>query len=322
MRHFRFLLPLFCITLLYWGCQKSDTPSSHSSSLANVTVNTVTIYSPEHVVVNSVASDTAITSINSLANLLKAATTKETDGTNTVPLPPTATYDGYTKTYNCTSNTWTYVFAWEAIIAAVDGAPAGTGSLTVGTYSTSAAMVIVGTASETLPPLNTNYTKYYIHVTLTVPNDANYCNSTTLQEMLSYSYTTPPPRGGIGPGKIYGAGSNSESADPNVYQTYSDLVGGSYSNGNGTYELEVTPGVLACGTACHISALGFPPTVTFYYHLVGSSAAWSSYSQAGTDLNGFNIQVSQSGTWEYYTQEETAPGVTSGELSYGTISVH
>jgi hypothetical protein len=39
-------------------------------------------------------------------------------------------------------------------------------------------------------------------------------------------------------------------------------------------------------------------------------------------LNGFDVQVSQAGTYEYYTQEDTAPGVLSGEINYGQIAVN
>lgn len=221
------------------------------------------------------------------------------------------------KTYDCSSNTWTYVFAWELVLPSTFGPPSGTGSLTVGTDSYSGNLAIVGTSTVTLPNGVTDI-KYFINVTLPVLNDNNYCSSDSLQELLSFSYTVPPLRGG--PTTAYGAGSNSESADPNVYQTYSDVVGGApTANGDGTFSLYVAPGVTVCGSACHISALGFPPTVTFYYSLVGSGN-WQQYSQAGTDLNGFTVTLSQAGTYQYYTQEETAPGVTSGELGSGTIT--
>ncbi len=134
-----------------------------------------------------------------------------------------------------------------------------------------------------------------------------------MQEMISFSYTVLGMSGN-------GAASNTENADPNVYQTYSDLVGGFSPNGDGTFQLDVTPGVLACGAVCHVSALGFPPTVTFYYSLEGSGT-WHSFSQAGDDLSEFFITLPQAGTYDYYTQEDTAPGVLSGQLGSGSITV-
>ncbi len=185
------------------------------------------------------------------------------------------------------------------------------GGLTIGSFTTSAAFTIV---SQT--PGNPRGTINTVQYTLTVPNDANYCNSTTLQESISYTVSAPLGR------PLNAMGGNTESADPNVYQTYPFLVGGYYANGNGTYELEVAPGVLTCQTECHVAALGFPPTVYFYYHLVGSSSAWSETSQAGSDLNGFDVQVNQTGTYEFYTQEDTAPDVLSGEINNGQITVN
>lgn len=315
MRRIRSFLPLLFLVLLYWGCQKADN-ASHTSAPLAVKPTTTTINVPEHVAISTVVSDTAITSINSLSNLLKAAASKETDGVNTVPRGIAGTYDGYSKTYDCSSNTWTYVFAWEVLLPSTYGAPSGTGSLTVGTESYSGTLAIVGTASVPLGNGLTD-TKYYINVTLAVLNDNNYCSSDSLQELLSFSYTVPNLRGG--PTTIYGAGSNTEGIVPNVYQTYNDVVAGFSSNGNGTFTLDVTPGVTVCGTACN-AAIGFPPTVTFYYSLEGSGN-WQSVPQAGTDLNEFFITLPQAGTYDYYTQEDTAPGVLSGELGSGSITV-
>lgn len=139
------------------------------------------------------------------------------------------------------------------------------------------------------------------------------------RETVSYSITLPPPPRGEPVTYNYTA-SNSESADPNVYQTYNDIEAGFSPNGNGTFTLDVVPGVTVCGTACHVSALGFPPTVTFYYSLQGSGT-WQSYSQVGTDLSEFFITLPQAGTYDYYTQEDTAPGVLSGELGSGSVTV-
>lgn len=319
MRHIRSFRPLLCLALLYWGCQKSDR-ANHASTPTAIKPTTTTINVPEHVAVNTVVSDNPITSISSLANLLKTTASKETDGIKTTTFGISASYNGYTKTYDCSSNTWTYVFAWEVLFPNTFGAPSGTGSLTVGTYSTSGSLVIVGTATVTLPTGATD-TKYYIHVALTTLNDNNYCSSDSLYEMLSFSYTVPAFPGGRGGGPVteHGAGSNTEGIVPNVYQTYNDIVAGFSSNGNGTFTLDVTPGVTTCGTACN-AAIGFPPTVTFYYSLEGSGT-WQSYSQAGTDLNEFFITLPQAGTYDYYTQEDTAPGVLSGELGSGSITV-
>ncbi len=315
MRLIKSFLPVLVFAFLYYGCQKADNPASHTSPTVNNKVNTVTIYSPENVATKTVTSDTLITSFKSLAALLQAPSpTVETTG----PLTPSpdylgSIYEGYTKTYDCSSNNWTYVYKWSITLGIVS-TPSGSGELTVGTYSTSAPFQIVGTGAG-----DPRGTKYYIQYTVTVPNDANYCSSTVLQEMISFTYTVP---GRLGlPPVTYSAGSsNSESADPSVYQTYSDVVGGFSSNGNGTYQLDVTPGVLACGTACHVSALGFPPTVTFYYSLEGSGI-WQSFSQAGDNLSEFFITLPQAGTYDYYTQEDTAPGVLSVQLGSGSITV-
>jgi hypothetical protein len=113
--------------------------------------------------------------------------------------------------------------------------------------------------------------------------------------------------------------SNSESADPNVYETYNDIVSGSGANGDGSFTLDVVPGVTTCGFACH-SGIAFPPTVTFYYSLE-ASGTWQSYSQAGTDLSEFFITLPQAGTYDYYTQEDTAPGILSGQLGSGSVTV-
>jgi hypothetical protein len=319
MRQIRSFLPLLCLTLLYWGCQKSDT-ANHPPALLATKPTTTTINVPEHVAIQTVTTDSIITSFASLANLLKVGTSKETDGVNTPAVLNLAVYDGYTKTYDCTSNTWTYVFAWEFPLPNTAGTPSGTGTLTVGTFSTSGPMTIVGTESQTLPNGLTD-TKYFVHCTMAVPNDDNYCNSTTLQEMISFSYTVPNLTGrGPNPITTFSTGSNTESADPNVYQTYNDIVAGLGANGNGTFTLDVVPGVTVCGSACHISADGFPPTVTFFYSLEGSGT-WQSFSQAGTDLNEFFIPLPQAGTYDYYTQEDTAPGVLSGQLGSGSVIV-
>lgn len=299
MRRIRSFLPFLCLALFYWGCQKSDTASSHPQPPTTASENTLTVYVPEHVVIASTppASGTKV----------------ETDATNATAAS-TAVYEGYTKTYSCTNNTWTYVYTWNITLLHEYEAPSGTGQLTIGSYTASAAFTIVNTQGIDIVRGEPSYFVYTLQYTLTAPNDNNYCNSSTLQETLSYTY-----KASIGP--TYSASaSNSESADPNVYQTYSDVVGGApTANGDGTFSLYVAPGVTVCGSACHISALGFPPTVTFYYSLVGSGT-WQSYSQAGTDLNGFNVTLPQAGTYQYYTQEETAPGVTSGELGSGTIT--
>jgi hypothetical protein len=291
------VITLLCIVILYCGCQKNDPQANSTPEITFNRLNSLTIYSPENVVINN--SRNPSTATESL--------TPNIGG-------PTTIYEGYTKTYSCTSNSWTYVYSWS--ITEPGETPSGTGELIIGTYSQSASFTVIGT--QTGQP---GGTKYFIQYTLAgVPNNANYCNSTTLQEEISFQYTMP----GIGiqpPRTITGSASNSESADPNVYETYPDVVGGYFSNGNGTFEIEVAPGVLVCSSQCHVSALGFPPTVTFYYHLLGSSSPWSTYSQAGNDLNGFNVQVGQAGTYEYYTQEDTAPGVLSGEIDYGTIAV-
>ena len=309
MRSCRFSLPLIFIIIVYCGCQKADNGASHGPAVASNKMNTVTIYSPENVAVKSITTDTLVTDFKNLGALLQGGSSKiEIDGTPTASHP--LVYDGYTKTYNCTTNNWTYVFTW-GIFTNASKISNGLGGLTVGTFTTSAAFTIVSQVK--VSPVGTINTVQY---TLTVPNDANYCNSSTLQESISYR-VTPNLGGGIDV-----MAGNTESADPNVYQTFPFLVGGFFSNGNGTYELEVVPGVLTCQTECHVSALGFPPTVYFYYHLVGSSSAWSETSQAGSDLNGFNVQVNQAGTYEYYTQEDTAPGVLSGEINYGQISVN
>jgi hypothetical protein len=309
MKHFRSYLPLLCFALLYCGCEKADNPASHASTTASNKVNTLTIYSPENVAVKSIPTDTLVTDFKSLGPLFQGTPSKiETDGTPTLSHP--LVYDGYSKTYDCTSNNWTYVFTW-GIFTNSSKISNGLGGLTVGTFTTSAAFTIV--SQTTVSPGGVVNTVQY---TLIVPNDANYCNSTTLQESISYVVTPLLGRA------IDAVGGNTESADPNVYQTYPFLVGGSFANGNGTYELEVAPGVLTCQTECHVAALGFPPTVYFYYHLVGSPSAWSETSQAGSDLNGFDVQVSQAGTYEYYTQEDTAPGVLSGEINYGQIAVN
>jgi hypothetical protein len=318
MRSFKSVLSLslflLCFVLFYCGCQKNDTSVSHAPAPVNNKVTTMTIYSPEYVVTKNVITDSPITSFKSLAALLQASPpTIETTGAAITPVTSSTIYEGYTKTYDCGSNNWTYVYMWS--ITEKGSAPSGSGQLTVGTFSTSAAFVVVGTA-----PLQPGGTKYYIHYTLTVPNDANYCSSTSLTEMISFTFTirTVPV---LPPITESGGASNSESADPNVYQTYPDVVGGFNPNGDGTFTIDVAPGVLACQTECHVSALGFPPTVYFYYHLVGSSAAWSVASQPGNNLNLFTVQVSQAGTYEYYTQEDISPGVLSGEISYGTIAV-
>ena len=128
MRQIRSFLPLLCLALLYWGCQKADNPATRPSTAANNTVNTVTIYSPEHVVINSTP--------------LPLSSKVETDATNVEPAT-TVVYEGYTKTYSCTSNTWTYVYTWGITLFPVDGAPSGTGQLTIGSYTTSAAFTIL-----------------------------------------------------------------------------------------------------------------------------------------------------------------------------------
>jgi hypothetical protein len=309
MRHFRSFLPLLFLTLLYWGCQKSDNNANHSVESLASKPTTTTINVPENVAAKTIATDSLITNPKQLAALFASTPSKtETDGVNSPDAGGAgATYEGYTKTYDCSTNNWTYVFTWriQAVPLAINFV--GTGELTTGSFSTSAAFKYVSvTHLGALWEITIQYT-------LTVPNDANYCNSSTLDEAISFTYTesgTPES----------GAASNTESADPNVYQTYSDLVGGFSPNGNGTFTLDVVPGVAVCGTACHTSALGFPPTVTFYYSLVGSTT-WQSYSQAGDDLNEFFIQLPAAGTYQYYTQEDTAPGVLSGELSSGTITV-
>jgi hypothetical protein len=304
MRLLKSLLPLLCFVLLFWGCQKADTSVSHPAATADNKVNTVTIYSPEHVVTNSAPFD---------------STSKvEMDAVN-IDFPSTAVYEGYTKTYNCTSNAWTYVYTWTISLSPSFSAPSGNGQLVVGTDSYSSPFSIIGTQDVISRGITTAII-YTIQYTLTVQNDNTYCNATTLQEKITYSYVVPAMFH-LPPTTITLNAVNSESADPNVYQTFPDLVGGEFANGDGTYEIECAPGVLVCNTICHVSALGFPPTVYFYYRLVGSST-WSVYSQAGTDLNGFNVQVSQAGTYEYYTQEDTSPGVLSGEINYGTIAVH
>jgi hypothetical protein len=299
MRRIRSFLPLFFLVFLYWGCEKADAPSSHPQAATTTPINTLTIYVPEHVVIASTPS--------------ASATKVETDAINAEPAS-TAVYEGYTKTYGCTSNEWTYVYTWTITLLHEFEAPSGTGQLTIGSYTTSAAFTIVktqGIDSLRGEPTSVVYTLQY---TLTAPNDNNYCNSSTLQETLSYTF-----KASLGP-TYKESSNNSESADPNVYQTYYDVVGGTpTANGDGTFSLYVAPGVTVCGSACHISALGFPPTVTFYYSLEGSGT-WQQYSQAGSDLNGFTVQLPQAGTYQYYTQEETAPGVTSGELGSGTIT--
>ena len=303
MRQIRSFLPLLCLVLLYWGCQKADTPTFHPSATTNTPVNVVTVYSPEHVVINSTPSP--------------SSSKVETDATNVEPAT-VVVYEGYTKTYGCTSNTWTYVYTWDITVFPADGAPSGTGQLTIGSYTTSAAFTIVATQPIDIVRGLPTRVVYTIQYTLTVPNDNNYCNSTTLQEMVSYSLTLPPPPRGEPVTYNYTA-SNSESADPNVYQTYNDIVSGFAANGNGTFTLDVVPGVTVCGSACH-SGIAFPPTVTFFYSLEGSGT-WQSYSQAGTDLSQFFITLPQAGTYDYYTQEDTAPGVLSGQLGSGSITV-
>jgi len=315
MRHFRSFLPLLFLALLYSGCQKSDTTNHSSTSLATKPTTT-TINVPENVTAKTITTDSLITDFQRLAVLLNTPNTiTETDGSAS-PLiinPINAVYEGYTKTYSCSTNTWTYVFNWLLSLTNAVSQPSGSGSLTVGTTTVSAPFTVVGTIPPPGPP------RFYIQYTVSINNDDNYCNSTTLQEMVSFSYNlhTIP---GAPPRTASGAASNTESADPNVYQTYSDLVGGFSPNGDGTFTLDVVPGVTVCGTACHTSALGFPPTVIFYYSPVGSTT-WQSFSQAGDDLNEFFIQLPAAGTYQYYTQEDTAPGVLSGELSSGTITV-
>jgi hypothetical protein len=305
MRYFKSFLALICLVLLYWGCQKSDNNANHSSESLATKPTTTTINVPENVAVETIATDSLITNPKQLAALFATTPSKtETDGV----ISPQAvgvgsTYDGYTKTYNCTTNNWTYVYTWTINTMAQAGSFSGTGELTIGTFSTSAAFQITSdTRSGNVQ---------YITIQYTVPNDANYCNSSTLDEAISFTYI-------LFKTSYSDAASNSESAAPNVYQTYSDIVSGFASNGNGTYTLDVVPGVTVCGTACHASALGFPPTVYFYYGLVGSS--YSNYSQAGDDLNSFTVQLPQAGTYEYYTYELSAPGVYV-MLGSGTVTV-
>jgi hypothetical protein len=307
MRQFRSFLSLLCLALLYWGCQKSDKSANHPPT-PSTKPTTTTIYVPENVATKTFATDSIITDFQQLAKLLQSPSAqKETDGINSPQLQPGTGYQGYTKTYDCTTNNWTYVFTWTIGGTGSLIVSSGSGSYTIGTFSSSVPFVIISNV------LTHNVRAITIQYTITVPNDANYCNSTTMQEMISFSYTNLGTSG-------TGTASNTESADPNVYQTYSDVVGGSSSNGNGTFQLGVTPGVLACGGTCHVSALGFPPTVTFYYSLEGSGT-WQSFSQAGDDLNEFFITLPQAGTYDFYTQEDTAPGVLSGQLGSGSITV-
>jgi hypothetical protein len=309
MRHFKPSLPLLFFALLYWGCQKSDT-ANHASTPMAVKPTTTTINVPENVPAKIIVTDSLITNFQQLSALIASSSGKiETDGINSPQTGPvgSATYGGYTKTYDCSTNDWTYVFTWTINGTTAFHSLAGSGALTIGAFSSSAPFQITHTV------VSLSFVTYTVQYTITAPNDANYCNNTTLQEMISFTYnlfTTPES----------GAASNTESADPNVYQTYNDLVAGFSPNGNGTFTLDVVPGVTVCGSACHISALGFPPTVTFYYSLEGSGT-WQSYSQAGTDLNEFFLTLPQAGTYDYYTQEDTSPGVSSGQLGGGSITV-
>jgi hypothetical protein len=313
---------MLCLALLYWGCQKSDNSANHPPASPATKPTTTTVSVPENVATKTIATDSLITNVQQLTALLKGASaTVETDGANVItPVVAYTIYEGYTKTYDCSTNLWTYVFMWSITPIGVASNLSGTGSLTVGTTTVSAPFIIVGDTVLTRPPIIG--TKYYIHYTVSIPNDDNYCNNTSMTETISFSFNSEiilPGRPPIITTKS-GAASNTESADPNVYQTYNDIVAGSNSNGNGTFTLDVVPGVTVCGTACHVSALGFPPTVTFYYSLEGSGT-WQSYSQAGSDLNEFFIPLPQAGTYDYYTQEDTAPGVLSGQLGSGSITV-
>lgn len=307
MRQFKSFLPFLCLALLYWGCQKSDT-ADHVRASSTVKPTTTTVNVPENVPVKIIKTDSIITDAQQLASIIASASGKiETDGANTTPPFTSATYNGYSKTYDCTSNNWTYVFTWTFNGQSIDHNFSATGSLTIGTFSASAGATITSSV------VTRNTETYTLQYTIVVPNDNNYCNSTTIQEILSFTFT-------VANTLESGAVSNTESADPNVYATYNDVVGGSSNNGNGTFTLDVVPGVLVCSNACHVSALGFPPTVTFYYSLEGSGT-WQSYSQSGSDLDMFFITLPQAGTYDYYTQEETAPGVLSGHLGSGTITV-
>lgn len=314
MRSCRFSIPLICIIIVYCGCQKSGTSGNQAIVPQSSKQSSYIVYSPESVVTKVVFSDSPITSLESLQALLQAPPSRTESATTVTgsPGPLGALYEGYTKTLNCTTNIWTYVFSWR-LTYAVGQSPSGTGQLTIGSYTTSAAFQVTSSASGS--GLGDGE-EFWIQYTLTVPNDANYCSASTMTEMVSWTWSIP----GLVRHTGSAAATNSENTAPTAYVTYPDVVGNTTSNGNGTYEVYVVPGVLTCQTDCHPGTLGFPPTVYFYYQLQGSST-WSMASQAGNDLSGFDVQVNQAGTYNYYTQEDVTTGVLSGEIAPSTFVV-
>ena len=323
MRSFRILLPALGILLIYAGCRKNEAPSQQSNGNKVTSLN---FYSPENVTAGSIESDTLITNFKQLAALIKQQQMQTVAPAYLLPPPAVFpnTYLGYTSSYDCNSNTWTYTFQWDIKTqgtSATDTIGPGIGSLTIGSFSQTAPLQVTSSILATLPL--GRYAKEFVlsYVISGVPDDANYCNTDSMQNAISFTYQA---EAAIPPGSpvvtVNYAASYSEPISPNSYVIYPYLVPSYTALGNDSFNIYVVPGVLTCGP-CHESALGFSPTMYFYYHLVGSSSAWSSVASNGNDLNGFNVTVTQAGTYEYYTQGYITPGVLSGELYYGTISV-
>ncbi len=159
------------------------------------------------------------------------------------------------------------MFTWR-LTYANGTSPSGTGQLTIGSYTISAAFVVTSSASGA--GLGDGE-EFWIQYTLTVPNDDNYCSASTMTEMVSWTRSIP----GLVKHTGSAAATNSENAAPTAYVTYADVVGGSSSNGNGTYAVSVVPGVLTCQSDCHPGTLGFPPTRQRFISIINSGAVLS-----------------------------------------------
>src|ERR1700722_13702392 len=98
MRQIRSFLPLLCLALLYWGCQKADT-ANHPPALLATKPTTTTINVQETVAVKTIVTDSLITNFKQLAALFSMTGKTETDGLNSPQVAGqlTPTYKGYTK---------------------------------------------------------------------------------------------------------------------------------------------------------------------------------------------------------------------------------
>ena len=320
-----FVVALPAIVLLYVACHKNDSAAPQTGSTkTNTQLNSMEFFSPENVYVKGITSDTPL-DVTKVADLMKQQASQKIEDladTGGTAGSVTGIYEGYTRTFNCSTNSWSYSFNWKITQNAgywKFQILSDTGLLTIGSLSQKAAVKIDSTAAIVNPFFPTNGAYYWLTFTINdVPNNSNYCNDTTMTNSIAFAYSYYY---GDSTYKAGWGGSHTDSLTASNYIIKPFGVDSVHEINDTSYNLYVQLDSLAC-TPCHLSSLGVSPTENFYYHLVGSSSAWSYVSVAGTSDSVFTVHVNQSGTYEYYTQGYISPGVlSSGELYYGTISV-